>query len=628
MQKVTLVAERPPSSTPLSKLVKQMKAARPLGDVEWKNNVWDVTGAPRRAAARSHDKKKYRLLFSNYDSETRTYSPFPQAYEEFAKAITCYRHDARAQAPPVHRVALRALRYLCSALQADGKMEPSQLRSEHFQGAENLAMNSEKATSAYRVGQKLEEISELVDRLALSAVRIAYRCTIKRQTQRAIAEKDMTDEEIDAFGDLSSKIVKGLSINGDLIRMRLLDIEVCTGFRIGELLTLSDDPIVRDEEGFGLRYWPEKGGDVCIKRVVTPAIEIVERAVAELFEICAPARQMAQWLQQNPGKVYFPPDTPEWLTFEDASRLVGLTPSGMVQAVRRWRLPVGKRDPRRPTRDVIARKDLQAALVSLRDDRLVIDAKGYKQPHHKTLVVLFKNEMKPDARPFVNLVEHIDIQKMYYFLGIKKGSESRSAFHRYDIKLPNGEYPAVSPHRFRHWLDTLYRRGGLSGPDIARLFGRKRIDMAAYDHRSTAERAEVFRQLIREDRVAGPMVDAYKGLPPELRESFLQTQVTAALVTQVGGCLHDWAQSPCALHLNCLSDCDEYIRTKGDTKEREALKTQRSDTVALLENSKREMADGAVGANNWVLHFERQLRNIDKALAVDDDLFEEVASPA
>lgn len=625
MQVLAEPAER--SGAPLAQFVAEMRAIAPFGGIDWDDDTWDVTDASTRAPKRSHDKKRYRLIFKAYDSVTRAYSDLSEPYAQFSKAVICQRHNESAQTPGAHRVSIRALRYLFAALCEDGRSKPEELRIQHFHSAENLAVAAEKQSSAYRVSQHLEQIARVVERRQLAKVRISYRATLKRSETRAIPAKMLTDEEIDACGDLCATISADKDRStADIIRMRVVDVCVSSGMRIGEVLTLPENTEVNDAEGYGLRYWPEKGGQILIRRVPSPAIEIVKRAMAELRTVCAPARQMARWLYDNPGRVYFPINTPEELTYDEAASVLGVPRSTAKVLVNKMRVP-GRRDRSIPGGvKVVSRDCLELALASLRDDRLVIDATGvYQQRQQESLIVAFRHEMKPDAITMRQLVEPVNLQQISYFLGTKDGSEATGAFKRYDIRLANGQYPRITTHRFRHWLNTLALRGGMNELELARWMGRRRIrDNAAYDHRTTAERAEEARQLIRDGKVAGPFADFYESLPTvEEKEHFLRTHVTAALMVPAGGCLHDWAQAPCKLHLNCLSGCPEYYRTIGSERERKALKQQRADTQLLLERARTEVDEETYGAGNWVAHLETNLKNIDAALALDADLFNE-----
>jgi hypothetical protein len=520
--------------------IQSMKTAAPFGQtVNWESNVWDVTDASTRAPKRTHERKRDRLLFGEYENESRG-AGFERFFADFSKAIVCYRHNRLAHTPPAHRVAIRALRYICRSLRTSRTTSISAIRLYHLIEAENSAAEALEPSTAYRIGQQLQHIAAILDRKQLVDIRLGFVCSLRRPLERAKAEKQIDDEIIDIVGDISASIGReqGSAIS-DIILMRVVDILVCTGFRIGEALTLPEDPIEVDDEGTALRYWAEKDGEKKLKRIRSAAAELAKRAVSELQVICAPARQMARWLYDNPGRVFFPPGTPKYLSSYSITEMLRITHNGArAMSSNAPRHLVGGES-------VIDRDDVERILVGRRDDRLVISGSHYRQYLHESLLVTFLNEMHRTRATIRLLVSPLKSQRIWQFLGGRDDVED--VFGR----IADGQTRKLTSHQFRHWLDTLCKRGGLNDLEVARFFGRKRLrDNRAYDHRTTEERAEEVRQLIREDKVAGAIVDAYEACPIESREEFLRNQVTASLLMPNGGCIHDWGQSPCALHMN------------------------------------------------------------------------------
>jgi hypothetical protein len=130
---------------------------------------------------------------------------------------------------------------------------------------------------------------------------------------------------------------------------------------------------------------------------------------------------------------------------------------------------------------------------------------------------------------------------------------------------------------------------------------------------------EKARQMLLSGEIIGPIADAANQLSPIDAKEFIATQVNAVHHTPYGLCLHDFAQNPCDKHLNCLSGCKEFHRTKGDQNERTNLKILKSQTTIALDQAKKEADDDTWGANNWIKHNEVIIENIDKALAIDED---------
>lgn len=94
--------------------------------------------------------------------------------------------------------------------------------------------------------------------------------------------------------------------------------------RIGETLTLPEKCEVRESGRLGLRYWPEKGGEPVVKWIPMAAEPIVVRAISELRDLCAEAREMARWMDDHPGQIKIDwGHLPEILTASHLGELLG-----------------------------------------------------------------------------------------------------------------------------------------------------------------------------------------------------------------------------------------------------------------------------------------------------------------
>lgn len=155
---------------------------------------------------------------------------------------------------------------------------------------------------------------------------------------------------------------------------------------------------------------------------------------------------------------------------------------------------------------------------------------------------------------------------------------------------------------------------------ISRWLGREsRRQTDTYRHATPDERLQWVKQGIRDGQIRGAVADAYFTLPLAERESFLEGQVQAVHVTPMGLCVHDFAVEPCPYHLNCLRGCPDYMRTRGDPKERRRLLRLKADTEEALAHAQRAAIEkGTVTVQAWVNHHEQTLRGIDAALAVDE----------
>lgn len=598
---------------PLRAFIAKMREATPFGDLSWDEPMWDVTDVLTRSGKRLHISTRNRFWFVEHqESRGDERLPFILPFADFAKAILCARHIRGSQVAGAHMVSLRALRYLYAATKRAGTVNPRNLTHGHFRAAESAALEREKISSAYRIGQRLEEIAALIDQHGITPIKIEYRSSIPKSSVESISSKMPSQKALDALAHVSGADQYENSV--DLILIRIVDLLVATGMRVGEVLTLPESPIVRKKGEIGLRYWPEKGGEARIRPLASVHRELVERAVVDLNKACAKARRLAKKIEKDVGYTRLPPDVPEIMKTSDIEAL-GLDGNGL-----QWLHTHGVRFVKRGKFVTVAKADVEAAVSRMYDKRPVVrSGDGSSQTLGQSLLVMFKNESHAGrcANRFVPV--SVTLMMLANFLGSHDSLGGYSVFKRRNLRDNNGKLLRITTHQFRHWLSTIAKRGGLSEVELARWMGRKRIaDNRAYDHRTMQERTEEARALIRSGRANGPIADMYASLPPVEAEDFLTAQVNGTLTTPYGLCVHDYGQGPCERHFNCAG-CSELLRRKGDVDERAALGAWLDRTRTSLKSAQSEATDGAYSAGNWVKYNERLEIDLITMLAVDDD---------
>ena len=595
----------------LNEFVNKMRAAQPFGVVDWSSDCWDLTGCLTRAGKRLHIRTRDALWFVQHrKSRSQTPKPFSSPFADFAKAVVAARHVRGSQTVSAHRVSLRAARYLYAALAADASADPRRLEHRHFVIAENSARAREKVSSAYRVGQRLEEIAAFVDQWGIAHVRLHYTSSIPKSDVAPIATKMPSTGLLEALADISAS--KALyDDEASLICMRVVDILVATGFRIGEVLTLPARPIVRKGSEIGLLYWPEKGGKSRVKSISSVHCELVERAVRDLTGSCREARNAALWHERNPGRIRWPKDPGETISARDIEDL-GLSLDGAA-----W-FRAHKVATALAGRAAAARRiDVEHAIRRMQLDRPILTAgNGKTQTLGESLIVVFRNQLHAERSTNKFVTAPLSHGAVSDFLGGRHGLGKASVFSRFGSS--DEALLRITSHQFRHWLSTIAKRGGLSEVELARWMGRRRIaDNRAYDHRTQDERAEEARALIRAGKADGAIAAAYRSLPSADAETFLLAQVNAVLTTPYGMCVHDYGQGPCERHFSCAG-CSELLRRKGDADERAALTSMLRRTRETLRNCAAEEDDGTYGASNWLARQQRLEIDLIAMLAVDD----------
>lgn len=394
-----------------------------------------------------------------------------------------------------------------------------------------------------------------------------------------------------------------------------------TGFRVGELVTLPEDCEVREmrngEPVYGLRYYKEKTRRrekmLAVRWLSLLQAELAQQAVLEIRQLTAGLREQARILEAHPDRVPIPEYEPDdRVDSKTLARILGLKRWRSIREYAKNGLPCDRRPGESRYHYRIG--DVELFLMRLRQTPLwVVDrGDGSRQSLSETLFILPRNFLDPNKAPIRLLVEPLRVGQLQRFLA--------GVFARFDIREEDGSYCHVTSHQFRHWLNDLADKGGMPVDSISRWLGREnRRQTEMYRHATPDERLQWVKQGIRDGQIQGAVTDAYFTLPLAERESFLEGQVQAVHVTPMGICVHDFAVEPCPYHLNCLRGCPDYMRTRGDHKERRHLLSLKADTEEALAHVQRVAIEkGTVTVQAWVNHHEQTLRGIDAALAMDE----------
>ncbi len=419
----------------------------------------------------------------------------------------------------------------------------------------------------------------------------------------------------------------------DKLRAAALAILVVTGFRIGELLTLPLDCEVRETSGgqprYGLRYLREKsrgGRRLLAVRWLTPiGAALAQEAIESIRKITHAARQRAQVLERSPHRVPLPGF--HWgarMTQGEVARVLGCNHLSVFTIARE------KLIRHRDSNGIYYRAfEVEAYLRNLRVKQLwTVDRRdGTRQKLSESLFIAFRNFFHTTRSACPLLVEPVLLSQIADFVTCR--ANAKSAFERFEIREPDGAFCRMTTHQLRHWLNHIADKGGLPVELQTRWLGRENArDTEAYRHATVSERLEWVKAGMREGTLSGVKTDVYFELPLSQREAFLEGELQAVHFTAFGICLHDFAVTPCPFHLNCVRGCPDYLRTRGNQKERQHLIQIRAATEEALAAARLQTARGASIAEPWVRHCKETLDGIAKALAVDEDEEDSGASVA
>lgn len=631
----------------LKEIIEQAKQLRTYPGVNWGDPAWDITEYEN---SRAHRKSRFTLYFTRqHEQRSEARDPFAQPFADFAKAIVRMRASHRDIKYSGQERMTGALRVLYEVLLRTGSRDPTTLTRQHFHQAIIDSQQAYGTASAYNLSTAICEIAEFLDRHRISHVRLNFKNPL-----RYPGKGDRLDPESQARGlqkmpspavlEVLAEISNQPQDDNERILLRIIDLLVVGGFRIGEGLTIPLDCWVEeqalDQNGkqkvnpqtgapikrCGIRYWPEKGGEPIVKWLPDVAVPLGKRAVDDLTRLCAQARAVAAELGRNPDRVPIPgANDPNQLV--DLKQLANLL--GVSDASAAWCFvttlgvaPAGaKREEGRHRDSHLYRiGDIEKALLRRRKSLVVLrKPNGAKQMLSESLCVMFRNQFHASFATLTFLAELVGFSQIADALG--KRPDTSSIFSCRGLTESDGSPMHVNTHAFRHWLNTLADQGGLTDIELARWMGRRDLSQnEAYKHGTVAQRVAWAQEMIREGKLHGPVAETYHSMrDPIEKEQFLKTFVDVAHFTPFGVCTHDFALEPCKYHLNCLSGCSEYLRTKGDQEERKRIIEVRDFHLVQLESYKKAVQAETYGASNWARHAERIVAGADAALAVDDD---------
>ncbi len=587
--------------------------------------VWNVGHLQKRFT----NSENLRMFFTHYGTTDR---PLPQSYVQVVKCWLLL-SDLQVSAITEYMDATRCLwatlqsRYEAAALPFawEGLCEEDLCQAELWMQARFAG-----ATVYRRMGALLQLARFLETRHICRPLfyEIQTPCPSKAiytvAAQEARLNKLPSQRALAGLADVYNHLAQTPQ---DRLRAAAVALLAVTGFRVSELLTLPVDceleEVRHGRPAYGLRYYkakarlPEKLVDV---RWLTPLqAQLARRAIREIQELTAEARLQARILEENDPHIPIPGfDLNGRMKTRDIQQILGMPRSDQVHnSIARERLPRYGRA--KAYYFLVAEFETYVRSRRVKHLWTVNKGDGSYQMLSESLFVIFQNFFFPRGGHVCLLVEPMRKGHINSFLS--SHGLHKSVFERFDIREEDGSLCRMSSHQFRHWLNDLADKGGLPTDVLTRWMGRENPrDTDAYRHATMEERLRWVKDGIADRQFEGTMANVYFDLPEAERDLFLESQVQAVHFTPMGICIHDFAVEPCPYHLNCVRGCPDYLRTKGDLRQRRYLMEIQAQTEKALADARQKVAetDGEV-AQGWVTHHEQTLQGICLALAVDEE---------
>lgn len=629
--------------TNMSALVEHARKLQVFGpDVDFDAPIWDITSTRKLRPTSAQVRKLYFMTRGKGRASEDGREVMARPFGDLIRSIVVLREFARPFGS--HTKVVDASKALYEVLR-DQNYDPAELTSEHFARAARLLEERMSRTSSYSQAGALVEIAKFLNDRALTKAIISFRNPISREddigsriddkARSRRAEKMASEEVIDAIIAMASMV----TLDTDILRARIVELLFCAPWRINEVLNLSVDcirtekatsngePILDDSgqqvENFGIAYGGSKGYPDSVKWIPTAMVDVAKKAIADITRITQPARDVAKWMAQHPGRAFLPPpwrladpETEVWS--RDLPNLLGVSNFNAGRlTLHTWRVEPKERRklPGQPgiPQCVYRLGDIEQKLLELQP-KLPADA---PRPLEEYLLLLPLHFFHPVRNSFESIVTIFSDRHMRTFL--TGSGYVKSVFERLDLRDEQGKPYNLRSHAVRHYLNTLAQEGGVSQLDIARWSGRKNLHQnSVYDHMSGMALAETTREVLKTGAVMGSVAETFKRLPPVERDEFLKARFATAHTTDLGMCFQDWTLAPCHKHGGC-ADCGEHLIIKGDSKHIARTQQMLQEQKAMLAEAEKEVSEETYGASNYVDHNRKIVAGLEKALAVHND---------
>lgn len=549
-------------------------------------------------------------------------------FSEFAKAYFRYQQGHNPTGTKNESKALRAVE--AALLQVTGSADIGNLSIAVLDEAAMLARQHYSTGAAYQCGREIERLASFVteNKLVPAGVQ-GWRNPIKRETDknktgkegRTEREKKLPNQT--ALYALAEIFANDPSHGRDIFTTSTFAMLMCAPSRIAEVLALPVDceVVEHDRDGserYGWRFFSGKGFEGDIKWVPTEMVPIAKEAVRRLTRLTENARQLAKWIEENPGKFYRHSSCPK--VADDA-------PLTMEQACIALGLAHGSRKECRSSLNGrgLAKEDgvhtlnslWQHAFARLPDGFPWYDEdKGIKYsnalfPLNKTQFHEIKASLpvelhKPTANFFNN---DLSPRKS---LG---GDYHQSIFDQHGYVGENGERLKLTSKQARHLLNTIAQRGGLSNLEIAKWSGRADVKQnRTYNHMDEYELVGLAESMDPSKALFGPVGEVASHLPVSTQE-FNTLEHAAVHVTEYGYCVHDYTMSPCEKYRDCVN-CTEQVCVKGNAENLARIKIRLERTERLYTLAEEVIESGDMGAGRWFKYHEKTLKRLRELVSI------------
>lgn len=595
----------------------------------WDDRTWDVSHAIEKRG------RNGRLAFTwtNHDtSKTNTKANLmAEPFLSFAKSYMRYQHVMKPTKAFGFRIsALRALERSLTESFKGRKPEITLSDPSVFNHAQALIKAKFSESAAYRIAGQLEMISDFINSHGLVPVGFQWKQSLKRNNDKNKIGKEGDRERLDKLPSKEAieALAKAFDIANepnDIIIASTAALLACAPSRINEIFRLPVDCEVEKEQpdgtiAYGLRWWPSKGAEPYVKWIGPTMVDVAKKAISNLREATSQARSVARWYQSNPNSMWLPRDC-EFLRTQPISKLKEFVPvlgleqsSSLIRWMESNNVPITKLNGKIHVRF----EDVESAVLCLLPKKFPIYDVETDLHFADALMVASKNLFSAKRTTIPCIVKPVNEQNISDGLGGRTAHGFSSMFNRLGLRNEDGTDIDINTHSFRHWLNTIAQRGGLSELDIAIWSGRKDIKQNRdYNHVTPNEMLAIIDKEIGTSNIMGPLAEAFEKLPVS-REDFLHMKFPTAHTTEFGFCIHDFTMLPCQKHRDCIN-CTEQVCIKGDKAKTARIRSAFEIVSEQVEKARSAIKDQAFGADRWLEVHEKSAQRLQELLAIMED---------
>lgn len=608
------------------------------------DNMWDISSSVEQKGST----KRTVAIFSSFEFATSNNKkvtienliPMRAPFIDFAKAYFRYRFGIKSF--KAIGSILEPLRILEKALiSIKRNSNPHEIDNFVLDEAVRLTKKHYQEARAYRIGGMLAKIGKFLSDKRLTKVSIDWGNPIRRpQDTTRVGKKadDKRNQKMPSAAGLEvlPEIFNTASSVHDKFTISVIALLLCAPNRINEVFILPYDCEVtrKDKEGnlqYGLRWFPAKGAAPMIKWIIPSMTDTAKESIKRIKKITHKAREVCKWYDAHPQKLYLEPKI-EYLrnkttlnTREASYILFGLDSKNNILENRPQKASVWINQNSVPFKKdgnklIIQFKNLEKIILKKLPKRFPYLNEELSLKFSESLFVQMSNEYHSEKGTLIPIPNIINMSMINDAL--QGRGKILSLFERFRYIEQNGNPIKITSHQFRHYLNTLAQKGGLSQLDITKWSGRLDVQQnQAYDHVSADEMLEMVRKSIGDDNaMQGPLanIEEIKKKVVISRDEFSRLLVRTAHPTEYGICFHDYTMMPCTLHADCMN-CTEHICMKGDTERTNRIIQLRDTTKMLLERAKNAQDEGTFGANRWVEHHNNALKVLNNTCTILDN---------